>query len=185
MSTVVKVLSSELLQMNPINDKTLRIATFPQDAVAVESLLREYFAWLELPTTHRGFDEEMKDLSAYYSGDVGSLILLEERGSPIGCVALQKHDEGTAEVRRLYVREQYQGQKLGEKLLLEALTLARERRFKRLVLAAIPKTTKAQALYLKVGFERCTPFYAPPVEGTSFYSRLIETNRVEKKSQTA
>lgn len=159
--------------MSTPDETTLRIAVFPDDADNVEQLLREYFAWLELPSSHRGFDEEMKQLACHYSGDAGILMLLEKEHAVIGCIALQKHDSDVAEVRRLYVRERYKGHGYGEYLMLEALKVARTLKFKKLVLGAIPKTKKAQALYLKIGFKRSDPFYESPPEGTSFYSYTL------------
>lgn len=148
----------------------LREATFPEDAAVAEQLLREYFAWLELPTSHRGFEDEMKALSDHYSGDAGVLMLLKQGPNTMGCVALQRHDATTAEVRRLYVRDLYSGRGHGELLMKEAIKTAATLRYQRLVLGAIPKTVKAQALYRKLGFSPVEAFYPSPRPGTAFYA---------------
>lgn len=148
----------------------LRVATFPEDAAVAEQLLREYFTWLELPTTHRGFEDEMKALSVHYSGDAGVLLLLKQGQNTIGCVALQRHDATTAEVRRLYVQDLYSGRGHGELLMKEVIKMAATLRYQRLVLGAIPKTVKAQALYRKLGFGPAEAFYPLPRLGTAFYS---------------
>lgn len=145
-------------------------ATFPEDATVAEQLLREYFSWLELPTTHRGFEEEVKALSTHYSGEAGLLLILKEGPKVLGCVALQRHDAGTAEVRRLYVRDLCKGRGYGELLMKEVIRTAAAMQYRKLVLGAIPKTVTAQALYRKLGFKASEPFYPSSPPGTAFYT---------------
>lgn len=138
---VGKALSFEMLELPSLHAE-LQVAAFPEDTAAAELLLREYFAWLELPNSHRGFEEEMHALSAHYSGDAGLLLLLKQGQHLLACVALQRHDANTAEVRRLYVRERYQGHGYGELLMKHIIEKAAALGYHQLVLAAIPKQAK-------------------------------------------
>lgn len=87
-----------------------------------------------------------------------------------GCVGLLRHDAGTAEVKRLYVRPGFRGQQLGEKLVTTLMARARQLGYARLILDAVPQTAVAQHLYRAMGFEEIGPYYPNPVPGTKFFA---------------
>ena len=157
------------MSISQTGEVTIRPACFPGDAAGLKELVREYFSWLELPTTHRGFAEELENLEIHYTPPSGVFLLLVRGDGLLGCVALLSHGKEVAEVKRLYVRQQYRGMMFGESLMSSAIEEARTRSFQELILGAIPKTTSAQALYRKLGFTGAEPFYPDPPEGTSFY----------------
>ena len=57
-------------------------------------------------------------------------------------------------VEHLMVDEKYRGQKLGEKLMVYAINLAKKLKMKDLYLTCEPRSIAANALYKKLGFEK-------------------------------
>jgi GNAT superfamily N-acetyltransferase len=60
-----------------------------------------------------------------YAPPSGCLLLATVDGEPAGCVALKRLADGVAEMRRLYVRGQYQGAGLGRTLAEQVVREAR------------------------------------------------------------
>jgi putative acetyltransferase len=81
----------------------------------------------------------------------------------VGCGAILKDARGWGEVKRLFVRQEQRGKRLGARVLsrLEGVALAAELPLLRLETGV--KNTDALALYQRAGFVECAAFgdYAP------------------------
>lgn len=155
----------------------IHLAEFPQDTEELVALIHEYFSWLELPYSHRGFAEEISALELHYTLPSGCVLVAEAQGEMVGCVALQRKDSAVAEIKRFYVRPGFRGQKLGEWLMRAIIEKAEDLEYSALVLGAIPKTVAAQHLYIRLGFSLIPAFYEDPVAGTRFYQLKLTHNR--------
>jgi GNAT superfamily N-acetyltransferase len=83
----------------------------------------------------------------------GAFFVARRGGAPVGCGALRKLDDETAELKRMYVAPAARGTGLG-RLLIEALEAeARVLGVRRLVLETGPLQHAALALYRATGFE--------------------------------
>ncbi|MDD2104450.1 GNAT family N-acetyltransferase [Pseudomonas putida] len=156
-----------------MNNIKIREASFPQDKKNLVALVNEYFAWLELPASHRGFEGEMSKIEIHYTLPSGFFLIAEVDGVLVGCVGLLAHDIQVAEIKRLYVRPSHRGHALGEMLMNAIIHKAQQFGFLKLILGAIPKTTMAQALYARLGFSEASAFYEDPVEGTKFFQMAL------------
>ncbi|MDH5223124.1 MAG: GNAT family N-acetyltransferase, partial [Betaproteobacteria bacterium] len=85
----------------------LRPARTGADLDAVRALFREYQAWVAEPCCFAGFERELAELPGEYGPPGGLLLLAHEDGAPAGCAALRRLEDGTAEMKRLYVRPAY------------------------------------------------------------------------------
>lgn len=84
-------------------------------------------------------------------------------GQPAGCVALRPFDAGQGEIKRLYVRPQYRGNKLGRRLIDAIIREARAIGYSELIADTMPRVmAPALALYEHLGFERTPPYSASP-----------------------
>jgi len=151
----------------------IRAASFPADREALQSVIREYVAWLDMDLSYRGFAEEMASFDERFTLPSGLFLIADSAQTIAGCVGLLQHGKHTAEVKRLYVRPAFRGQRLGEKLIVALIERARQLGVRRLILDAVPQTTVAQQLYERLGFQETAPYYAKPVPGTRFFALML------------
>jgi putative acetyltransferase len=137
---------------------SVREASTPADIGAVRALFAEYERSVDEPRCFAAFDEELAALPGGYE----VILLLPDCA---GCAALRRLDAATVELKRLYVRPAYRGKGLGRTLADAAISTARQRGCKRLVLDSLPKMTAAQALYRALGFRQTAPYLPAPTPG--------------------
>ena len=91
-----------------------------------------------------------------FYNDIGNVFdsfwCLLSGGDVIGTVALRRLDEETAELKALYLAEEYRGRGLGYRLLDTAVTAARQAGYGRVVLDSMSGYASALRLYGNYGF---------------------------------
>ncbi len=113
----------------------------------VDALNAELTADYPDPTTrHFGLDE------AQVSGDRGVFLVMYRDGEPVGCGAVRRIDEETAELKRMYVASGVRGEGLGRRLVAALEEHARALGVRRIVLETGIRQAAAIALYRGQGF---------------------------------
>lgn len=79
-------------------------------------------------------------------------------GKAVGCAGLQVFDDGSAEVKRMYVLPNFQGKGIGRQLLERVEEAARASKVEVLRLETTELLTEAQALYRASGFVPCQAY---------------------------
>ncbi len=120
----------------------------PDDIATVRELFREYAAWIGSPVTSQRVEQDLATMPDSYQ----ALLLAFEDGKPAGCAALRQWQGGIGEMKRLYVRDSYQGRGIGRLLVEQIVAEARAAGFRRLRLDTLPMMTKAIAMYRALGF---------------------------------
>jgi ribosomal protein S18 acetylase RimI-like enzyme len=143
-------------------------ASTPEDLVTVRELFTEYAQSLGFSLCFQGFDQELATLPGRYAPPEGTLLLAWGEGRPLGVVGLRSLGEGTSEMKRLYVRPEARGLKLGRTLADAVIAAARERGYRRMRLDTLAKMTEANALYDRLGFRDIPPYYANPLPDTRY-----------------
>lgn len=92
----------------------------------------------------------------------GHIFLAQKNHKIIGCVAIEKIDKKTYMLSRMGVDPNYQGYKIGQKLMDLSLDKVRELKAKKLFLYTNHQLVKAINLYFKNGF-RAVPVSQTPV----------------------
>jgi ribosomal protein S18 acetylase RimI-like enzyme len=127
----------------------------PEHASAYRSL---YLAWLANHFTVEPVDEVLLGDPQASVVDGGGAVLIavvrdaENHEVVVGGCALLKVADDRFELAKLVVAPEFQGQKIGEKLLRSALALASRRRAVVVELCTHSKLQEALRLYRKVGF---------------------------------
>lgn len=153
--------------IRPANSKT--------DIEAARRLFVEYAAWLEISLCFQNFDQELAQLPGEYAPPAGRLLLAFENDQVAGCVCLRKLPEGSCEMKRLFVREQFRSRGLGRALAEAIIRAANEIGYKRVRLDTLPpKMNDAIALYRSLGFEEIGAYYDNPVPGAIFMELTLE-----------
>lgn len=126
---------------------------------AVRAMFQEYHSELppQIRTPH--FEQEVETLPGKYAPPEGALLLATIAGQAAGCVGLRPfpNGEGACEMKRLYVRPAFRGEKLGVLLVQQIISVARTRGYGWLRLDTHPPTMQsAVALYRRFGFDVIT-----------------------------
>ena len=116
----------------------------------------------------QNYDEELRHLEKKYGPPKGRLYLLRVDGQAAGCVALHPLEDGTCELKRLYVRPEFRGHKLGRLLVERIIEDARAEGYPCLLLDTLDFLTSAIALYREVGFEVSEPHLYSPMDCSVF-----------------
>jgi ribosomal protein S18 acetylase RimI-like enzyme len=103
-----------------------------------------------------------EELPGVYAPPGGSLFLAMHSGKAAGCVAFRRLSSDTCEMKRMYVRPEFRGMRLGRGLVDTAVQAARESGYKLMRLETITAMDRAIALYCAAGFRPCQPYYAIP-----------------------
>ena len=147
---------------------------------AIRDMVREFVEYAltldpEATNAHAFADleQQLADLPGEFGPPTGSLLLATVDGKAAGCAAFFGHDEDVCEVKRMYVRPDYRGLHLGEKLIQSLIQRARESGYQKMVLDTFHKLKAAQSLYAKAGFVVC----APTMELPEFYQGKIVRGR--------
>ncbi|MGC2636204.1 MAG: GNAT family N-acetyltransferase [Acidobacteriaceae bacterium] len=163
----------------------IRLARFDEDAALVRTLMREYAAFLNASVGGEHIcvetlEQELAGLPGEYAEPAGTVILAFVEGSgpnastpnPAGCVALKplhledpaRAHERACEMKRLWVRPEFQRLRIGRQLADSVLQAARERGYSAMYLDTMPASMPAAyALYCDLGFTSVARYHRNPV----------------------
>ena len=88
----------------------------------------------------------------------GAFLVARANGKPVGCGAVRKLDEATAELKRMYVVPAARGRRLGGRILAALELETRRLGVTRLVLETGRNQPEAVALYLRAGYREIPCF---------------------------
>ena len=141
-------------------DLLVRAATVRFDVVAPDSAdaraaLRSYFDELDA-RFGSGFDPGRTDATADTSAlraPNGTFVVMSSDAEPIGCGGIQRFDDRTAEIKRMWVHPDWRGCGLGSRLLTRLEHAARGLGRTRVVLDTNETLREAIAMYRRCGYE--------------------------------
>ncbi len=105
-------------------------------------------------------DEDRRQLDdpvAAYVAPGGQILIAEQDGAPVGCVALVPDGQGAFELSKMAVAPQLRGRGTGRRLLLAAIDCARAMGARSLFLGSSTKLADAVHLYESAGFVHVDP----------------------------
>lgn len=137
-------------------------------------LFRRYAQTLDLDLGFQNFPEELEKIDQLYNKPGGALLIAYKDEIAIGCVAVREQIPGTAELKRLYVHEDYRNYKIGRKLLDLSIGIAKELGYKSIRLDTLPNQTEAQRLYRSFGFYEIAAYRFNPVPGTVYMEKKLD-----------
>lgn len=121
--------------------------------------------------TIQNYEQEINHLEEKYGMPTGRLYLALCDGEAAGSIGLKQIDEKNCEMKRLYVRPQFRGQKIGRLLVEKIIGDAREIGYSNMLLDTLPFLEKAIHMYEKFGFYKIDCYNNSPIS-TAIYMRL-------------
>ena len=108
------------------------------------------------------------DIDALCKPDIASVVA-RLHGKAAGCGAIKWHEDGTAELKRIFVAGDARGNGIGRRIMDQLQDLADGKRVERLYLETGPLNIEAVRMYRALGFEECGPFADYPENPYSLF----------------
>lgn len=126
------------------------ISYLPQYAIDFKEL---NIAWLEKYFWVEPHDEEvLGNPEKYIIEPGGSIFFVKDAEKIIGCVALMEIEDGVFELTKMAVSPEYQGKKIGQKLMEHTLDFSKKQGWDHLIIFSNRKLENAIYIYKKYGF---------------------------------
>jgi len=138
-----------------------------------EKLFQLYADSLKVDLSFQNFTDELKTINKQYNKPGGALLIAYNGEDAIGCAGLRMINSEVAELKRMFVLTEYNGQGIGKKMLGIIIDIARELKYKKIKLDTLPGMIQAQRLYRSFGFVDIASYRFNPVEGTVFMEKEL------------
>ena len=102
--------------------------------------------------------EDVDDYRRDYSAPDGLFLVAYDGDLLIGTGAIRRYDGDTAELRRMWLLEPYQGRGIGYRLWLRLEAFARTASYRRIRLTTDEENARARAFYQRLGFYPIDPY---------------------------
>ena len=149
------------------------IATSADHFKAAKKLFKEYADHLSIDLSFQDFEKELQNIEETYSQKNGGIILCNNAGKYIGCIAVRSLDNDYGEIKRMFVQPHYQGLGIGKALLEKALALGVNCSYQFLRLDTLNYMLPAIHLYKAYEFYEITPYYHNPNPTAVFFERKL------------
>lgn len=141
----------------------------------VKNLIIEYNKFLNRDLSFQGMEDELKHLDKKYGSGEGRLfVAINDTNDVCGCIAYHKLNDERCEMKRLFIKPDYRGHKLGDLLIDTLINKAKQDGYKEMVLDTIEPLKAAIHLYEKHGFNRCKAYYYNPMSDVIYMKRNLE-----------
>jgi ribosomal protein S18 acetylase RimI-like enzyme len=136
-------------------------------------LFKEYADALGVDLSFQDFEKELETIHVQYNKPDGALLLAYATANPVACATVRRSDEGTAELKRMYVKNEYRGRRIGVELLKRSLIIAKDLGYKKIRLDTLENMIKAQQLYKSFGFYIIPSYRFNPIRGTIYMEKIL------------
>jgi GNAT superfamily N-acetyltransferase len=164
----------------------IRRARSSDDLESARNLFVEYARSIKIDLCFQDFEHELATLPGAYAPPDGRLLLAGGPEGDFGCIALRPLAAGcgcgspsmassgaTGEVKRLYVQPTRRGEGWGERLARRILAEGRVIGYRELKLDTLAWMSEARALYARLGFRECAPYYDNPLPGVVYMALAL------------
>lgn len=144
-----------------------------EDLEEIKNLFREYAQFLEISLDFQDFESELAKLPAKYAEPEGAILLAKVDAKPAACVALWKLEDGICEMKRLYVKPEFQGLGIGKKMALAIIEEAKAKGYKTMKLDTLKRLQSANYLYAALGFIETKPYNFNPESDVAYFEKEL------------
>lgn len=104
--------------------------------------------------------------------DIHDVVIAYDNDVPAGCAGFKRYNADTAEVKRVFIKNEYRGKGIAKQLINSLEKRAKEKGYGKLVLETGKQLTEANGLYGKIGFT--------PIPNYGQYKDMPESVCMEK-----
>ena len=119
---------------------------------------RELVALLDADLAIRDGAEHLFYAQFNKVGAIRHVVVAYVGETAVGCGAFKEYERGTAEIKRMFVRENERGRGIAGEILAELETWAKELNFSECILETGVKQPEAIRLYQKSGYAKMTSY---------------------------
>jgi GNAT superfamily N-acetyltransferase len=156
-------------------DAVIVEATTPPHFESFAELVSEYVGWLyqrysDIPWlidgvgSQQALGRELANLAAAYGPPAGKTFLAVVGGETAGGGAYRDLHDGACEMKRLFVREKFQGRGIGRQLCASLVATAKSDGYRFIRLDTGDRNSEAVTMYESMGFRPCPPYHEYPGE---------------------
>lgn len=139
----------------------------------VREIFIEYADFLQVDLCFQDFEKELQTLHKVYCPPFGCIILAKEDNQVMGCIALKPIAEGVCEMKRLYVKPAARGNGLGQQLVDELISFAKNAGYKTMKLDTITSLKEAIKLYRIKGFVETEAYVYNPLSEVLYFELTL------------
>jgi len=148
---------------------TIAPASTHEEIAGVRRLFQEYAELLGVDLCFQGFADELAGLPGKYAPPEGALLIARQGQAIAGCVALRNLGANVCEMKRLFVRPQFQGEGFGRALASAIVREGVNLGYQAMRLDTLDRLKEAMNLYESLGFKRIAPYYPNPLPGVVYW----------------
>ena len=136
------------------------IAAVAQRIFEPEKSVEEFLVSLDVE--HELLDVD--DVQHFYDGARGIFLVVMDDDRVVGTGAVRPFDEQTAELKRLWLLEEYHGQGFGYQVVMRLFEFARQAGYRRIYLQTSLQSQRAIGFYKRLGFVEIPAYIQHPYD---------------------
>lgn len=136
-----------------------------------QSLFSKYAEDIGIDLSFQDFEKELLQLEKQYGPPEGSLFLIFEDTTPIGCFAIRKLESQICELKRMFLEKTYRGKGIGRLMIKKALKEASALGYVKVRLDSLKGMKAAITLYKDFGFKEVEPYRFNPMEDAVYFEK--------------
>lgn len=136
------------LKPHQVTDAKYIISAVAQRIYYPEKTPQEFYDIL----AEEGELHDVDDFQKVYENNHGIFLVVMDSAKLVGTGALKRMDENTAELKRLWLLEEYHGQGIGHRVVMQLFDFARQKGYTRIRLQTGETQTRALEFYKRLGF---------------------------------
>jgi ribosomal protein S18 acetylase RimI-like enzyme len=144
-----------------------------EDIGKVKELFRAYEKGLGLDLCFQGFEEELSGLPGKYAEPNGCILVYEINEIMAGVVALRPIEKGVCEMKRLYVKDEFRGQKIGNILAEAVIKEAKLKGYSLMKLDTLARLEPAITIYKNLGFRETEAYNYNPDDTVLYFEKKL------------
>lgn len=152
----------DLMQTQHIKDAKMVITAVAQRIYMPEKTVQYFWDILEA----EGELSDVDDFQHAYHDNHGLFLVVLDEEKVVGTGAVKKINADTAELKRLWLLEEYHGQRIGFQVVMRLMEFARAQGYRRLRLQTSHKQIRAIHFYKRLGFYEI-PSYRESMDNVS------------------